>query len=179
MRWMYDAANPPPDPPHWHVCAGYIGGDTPHVWSIEEWDAQWAPARLPIFTRTNAPDTAEAARADSAEILAKLRELGVPKGSTIAVDTETVIYHAYLKTLSADLAAAGHPLMNYGSLSYVIQNATTSGGRWAADWDENIFAALEIAMQDSFPAFQYEPGDLYDKSVIEGSVPLWHRAYAG
>src|SRR3979411_1192168 len=29
VRWMYDASTPPPNPPHWHVAAGYIGGGTP------------------------------------------------------------------------------------------------------------------------------------------------------
>ena len=60
MRWMYDASTPPPNPPHWHVAAGYIGGDTPHVWTQAEWNAQWFPCRLPIFVHTGADTSADA-----------------------------------------------------------------------------------------------------------------------
>jgi len=190
LRWMYDASTPPPSPPRWYCAAGYIGGDTPHVWTREEWEAQPAPARLPIWTRTNAPDEVQAGRDDAAAVLEALRALGVPPGATVAVDTETVLYRSgYLQGLDAGLGNGRlHPLLNYGSFSFVIQNALTSGGRWAADWlgwDGAAFhvAETELLGRHKIVATQLasdrQLGKGWDASIIEQSVPLWHRAFAG
>lgn len=190
LRWMYDASTPPANPPRWYCVGGYAGGDTPHAWTREEWDAQPAPARLPIWTRTNAPDDVQAGRDDAAAFLEALHALAVPAGATVAVDTETVIYRAgYLQGLDAGLGNGKvHPLLNYGSFTYVIQNAATSGGRWAADWlgfNDGGFnvAETELLARHRIVAVQLASdkmlGKGWDASVIEQSVPLWHRAYAG
>lgn len=176
MRWMYDASTPPPNPPHWHVAAGYIGGNTPHVWTRAEWDAQWSPCRLPIFVHTGA-DTVADAEADARSILAELGRLKVPGNTSVVVDTETGIYHPYLTTLSERLWARRYSLINYGSLSYVIQSAKTHGGRWAADWTDNIFTGVGVAGHNDIVAVQWasavQRGLPYDSSIIEGNVPLW------
>lgn len=174
MRWMYDAATPPPKPPHWHVAAGYIGGDTPHVWTRAEWDAQWSPCRLPIFVHTGA-DTSADAEADARSIVDALHRLRVPRNASVVVDTETGIYHTYLTVLSERLWAQRYSLINYGSLSFVTQNARTHGGRWAADWT----GAPEMAPGDDIVATQCisaaQLGRPYDMSVIDGNVPLWRK----
>ncbi len=64
MRRMWDAAFPPASPPKWEAVAGYIGGNTPHVWTDQEWARQQARWRLPIFTRSHDGDpSADAAHA--------------------------------------------------------------------------------------------------------------------
>ena len=50
---FYDAAYPPAKPPAADGVCIYIGGDTPHVWTLAEIEAQPARYRLPIFVRSN------------------------------------------------------------------------------------------------------------------------------
>jgi hypothetical protein len=177
MRWMYDAAYPPKNPPHWHVCAGYIGGDTPHVWSKAEWDAQWAPRRLPIWTAANRSDTAQAAEADAGEILRRLHNLGVPRGCSVVADTEMLVYSAYITTLDRLVHQGGYLLMQYGSLSVILKNPDTRGGRWSADWT-GWGGSLQLDHGSRIVATQRasadQMGTQYDASVIEDVVPLWH-----
>ena len=52
---FYDAAWPPARPPVADGCCIYIGGDTPHVWSLADIASQRARYRLPIFVRSNPP----------------------------------------------------------------------------------------------------------------------------
>ena len=179
LRWMYDASEPPPQPPHWHAAAGYIGGDTPHVWTLAEWKAQPAPLLLPIFTASNRLDNACAAGEDAWEILNELAGLGVPRGCTVVVDTETTLYTAYLRALDRFVHDGGYPLMNYGSLSFVIRNPLTSGGRWAADWTGLVQTGLVLDGVDGIRAIQIASsamtGHPWDWSLIEDSIPLWQR----
>jgi hypothetical protein len=174
---MYDASTPPTNPPHWHVVAGYIGGNTPHIWTPDEWDDQWAPFRLPIFTASNRADEAAVAKIDAAIIHRALENLGVPINVAVAVDTETRVYTTYLTTLNA--AVRPYHLLNYGSLSYVRRNPETSAGRWVADWTDDIFAGVDLATHDRFTAVQWASADQrhlpYDSSIIVDSIPLWHR----
>lgn len=176
VRWMYDDAFPPRHPPRFPVVAGYIGGDTPHVWTREEWDSQPAPFRLPIFTADNRADSPASAAVDAPVILAKLEELGVARGKAVALDGETRIFPAYLEEL--DELLGEYKLMDYGSLSFVVHNPVTSGGRWAADWTNSISDALHLIGINSITAVQWASSDMrrtpYDWSIIEDSIQLWH-----
>jgi hypothetical protein len=85
------------------------------------------------------------------------------------------LYHTYLSTLSDRLWAERYSLINYGSLSYVVQNAQTHGGRWAADWT----GLVEMAPGPDIVATQClssaQLGRPNDMSVIDSDVPLWPR----
>ncbi len=176
LRWMYDASTPPASPPPWHVAAGYIGGNPPHVWTEAEWDAQPAPVRLPIFTASNREDTAAAAVTDSGAIHAALEALGVPYGCTVAVDIETRVYGPYLEELD-ELLARQWPLMTYGSLSTIVHNPLTSGGRWAAHWTDLVATGIDLVGTDGIKAAQIANAGMlnrpWDWSLIDSSVPLW------
>jgi hypothetical protein len=126
----YDASTPPARPPTWEIAAGYIGGDTPYVWTREDWDRQPARYRLPIFTRSNLGGDPET---DVAAAEAKLAELGAPPGRMVAWDGETAQLGAYL-TRVQDIIT--RPVLDYGSLSAVLRNPRTRGGRWSADWTD-------------------------------------------
>lgn len=175
LRWMYDASTPPETPPHWHVVGGYIGGNTPHVWTEAEWNAQPAPYRLPIFTASNRSDDAAMANIDGGIIREQLTALGVREGMLVCVDTETTVYTYYLEHLN--MAVRPWRLMNYGSLSFVIRNPVTDGGRWAALWTGDIFKDIPLIGQHHIVAAQWASDVMlhkpYDASVIDGSLPLW------
>jgi hypothetical protein len=172
---MYDASTPPASPPKWHVAAGYIGGDTPYVWTIDEWKAQPTPYLLPIWTASNRTDDTCAAGEDAWGIITKLAELSVPGPVTVAVDIETAVYSTYLKALNQFIAP--HKLMVYGSLSTLTRNPVTSGGRWAGTWTDNIDSAIILAGTDDIVAVQFAnsamTGHPWDWSLIESPVPLW------
>src|SRR5579863_3052451 len=85
----YDAAYPPSSPPKAsnEVVMGYLGGDTPHVWSLAEWNSQPARYRVGIWTRSNPGGYNGTSEAQ--EAVAKWKSLGAPAGSMIALDLET------------------------------------------------------------------------------------------
>lgn len=53
----FDASNPPSRPyPGVHAAAGYVGGDTPHVWTLKEWNRATNDGglrSLPIWVNTD------------------------------------------------------------------------------------------------------------------------------
>jgi hypothetical protein len=172
MKLMYDAAYPPAAPPKWPVVAGYIGGDTPHVWTDAEWDAQPAQYRLPIFVHTG-PDDASAGDSDAKLIVGWLGQHQVPAGSSVVIDTETNTYTGYLTAMDTAVSAAGYKLVNYGSLNFVVSNPLTSGGRWTADWTgiEHIDDLTGVVATQWASATQL--GTAYDASVCDDEMPLW------
>ena len=175
LRWMYDASEPPTDPPHWYAVAGYIGGDTPHIWTEAEWNAQSAKFRLPVYTASNRADSVDAAGVDAWNIIHALNSLGVPHGKSVAVDIETAVYTTYLEAL--DLFLGEWNLLTYGSLSTLLKCSITSGGRWTGDWTDNIETAIKLDGTEHISALQFASaqmlGKTYDMSVIEESIPLW------
>ena len=84
---FYDAAWPPALPPETDGFCCYIGGDTPHVWTLEEIRAQKARYILPIFVRSNPRGLAGVAP-DVNAALRELAAIGAPKGILIAWDME-------------------------------------------------------------------------------------------
>lgn len=165
LRRMWDASIPPASPPHWEATAGYIGGNTPHVWTDAEWRRQTARWRLPIFVRSHDGNPTE----DAAEATAWLEAHNVPKGATLALDYETRIDAAYLAAF--DQAVVGWPVMVYGTRRTVLQNPEPSGGYWDAQWN-NI-----PHLNPGSAATQYGGdttlGQPYDASLVADSTPLW------
>lgn len=168
-RSMYDAAYPPADP-HLDVCAFYIGGDTPYVWSDAEIAAQAARWRLPIFTRSNPIDAAQAA-SDAGKAVAWLRARAVPLGSAVALDYETAINAAYVAEFDHVLVGAGYATLLYGSKSTVTQNPRPSAGYWTASW--NGIAHLDTGAAATQWASDTMLGKPYDLSEVADSLVLW------
>lgn len=163
---MYDAAYPPLSPPRWEVAAGYIGGNTPHVWTRSEWAAQLAPYRLPIWVRSDGGDP----QRDADSAVTMLEVLGAPKGCAVALDLETRVDAAFVSTFNNIVVADGYKVLKYGSLSTIFQNPHTYG-TWVADWTGRVeqdggAVATQFASDEML-------GTDYDASVIDASVPLW------
>jgi len=164
---MWDAAFPPASPPKWEAVAGYIGGNTPHVWTDQEWARQQARWRLPIFTRSHDGDPS----ADAAHAVRWMTAHHVPKGVCVALDFETRVDATYLHAFDAAIIRAGWKAMVYGSKQAVLRNPKPSGGYWAAEWTNVPHLVPGTA------ATQYGSdvtlGTQYDASLVADSTPLW------
>jgi peptidoglycan hydrolase-like protein with peptidoglycan-binding domain len=166
LRRMYDAAYPPAHPPNWEVCGFYLGGDTPHVWTQAELDAQPARFRLGIWVRDHGGDPS----ADADAAAAAYAALGAPLGCAVVLDLEERVDGAFVSTFDAHLHMR-HLTTKYGSVSTIWKNPWTSGGTWTADWDERV--ALDVGAAATQFASAAQLGTAYDASVISDSVPLW------
>src|SRR6266498_800236 len=167
LRRMFDAAYPPTSPPKWEAVAGYIGGNTPHVWTNAEWAAQPARWRLPIFVRSHDGDPL----ADAHASIVWLVRHEVPRGVTLALDYETRVDAAYLAAFDRAVTDAGWRVMVYGTRRTVLQNPKPSGGYWDAEWT-NVphLNAGSAATQYGGDTTLGQP---YDASLVADSTPLW------
>jgi peptidoglycan hydrolase-like protein with peptidoglycan-binding domain len=163
---FYDASTPPADPPAGAdgVC-GYIGGDTPHVWSLADWASQHARYRLPIFTRSDPPGPG--AQADVTAALAQLKVIGAPKGCLVAWDFETAADPEYTQQVYLLLHDAGYLLIAYGSVSYVFGNKVPDGYYWGAQWTSVQHFASGADMT------QWVSYSDYDMDVALSDLPFW------
>jgi hypothetical protein len=166
---MYDAAYPPAHPPKWEAVAAYIGGDTPHVWSTAEWNAQPARYRLPIYVRSN--PGSHNPHTDAALAIAWLRGHSAPHGCAVALDLETAIAPSFVHAFDADLKAAGYVTVAYGSLSTIFSNPKPSGGYWVAHYTGNDH--MEPGAVATQWASDVQLGKPWDANTVADSVPLW------
>jgi hypothetical protein len=133
------------------VC-GYIGGDTPHVWTKEEWAEQPYRYRIPIYVRSD-PQLADPVH-DAAEAVAALAALDAPKGVAVALDSETAADPAYTRGFYAAIEAH-NPVIEYGSRDFVLGNDNPSGWYWVAEPGAS-------SPVPGFLATQYYWGQSYD-----------------
>jgi len=164
---MFDAAFPPAAPPAWEAVAGYIGGNTLHVWTDAEWARQRARYRLPIFTRSHGGDPA----ADARQVIAWMTAHHVPRGADVALDYEARVDAAYLRAFDAAIQRAGWKVMVYGSASTVLDNPKPSGGYWVANWT-NV-PHLEPGSAATQYASDTMLGQPWDASLVADGTPLW------
>jgi peptidoglycan hydrolase-like protein with peptidoglycan-binding domain len=163
---FYDAAYPPA-----HVPSGmdgvafYIGGDTPHVWTLAEIEAQPVRFRLPIYVRSN-PIQANVAL-DAIEAVARLQAIGAPKGCLVALDSETSADPNYVAQFYYDIKNAGYVLMDYGSTSSLFGNNIPDGYYWGAHWTD--LAGVESGQQMT----QWKSLGAYDESTARSALPFW------
>lgn len=163
---FYDAAYPPSPPPGgFDGVAFYIGGDTPHVWTLAEIEEQDVRFRLPIFTRSN-PTQAEATT-DVADAVAQLKVISAPKGCLVAWDSETSVDPNYMAEVFYGLASAGYKLIDYGSQSTVFGNQNPDGYYWGGDWTD----VTHISPGDQMT--QWESLNSYDESTALATLPFW------
>jgi len=164
---MFDASTPPTSPPPWEVAAGYIGGNTPHVWTDQEWARQPARYRLPIFTRSTGGDP----NTDAAQAVRWLRAHGVPPGCCVALDYETRIDAGYLRTFDWIVGQVGYLTMVYGTRRTVLQNPKPSGGYWVAEWSgtPHLYPGSAATQWSGSGPF----GGEYDPNLVADSTPLW------
>lgn len=153
---MTDASQEPDVlPPGTDVVAGYIGGNTPHVWSVGEWERFPKVKKLPIYVATANGN----GLADGWEALKRLYQLDVPKGTTVSYDLETNVWPTATWNFYNLLRWAGYYVWPYGSFDYIYKNPKCSG-YWVAQYTD------ELHMAPDSVATQYQPGGPWDLSVV-------------
>jgi Putative peptidoglycan binding domain len=162
---FYDAAYPPDSPPVTDGVCFYIGGNTPHVWTVENIAAQKARYRLPIFVRSD--PTSASATVDVVAAVTQLHVIGAPRGCLVAWDTETADNPLYISGVYRNLTAAGYTLIVYGSQSIVAENQNPNGLYWGADWTGSPHLHGGDAMT------QYVSFTAYDESDAKVGLPFW------
>ena len=167
-RKMFDASQPPASaPPGYSAVAGYIGGDTPHVWTGAEWRRFGKLRKLPIWVRSN-PSQVNA-EGDAFGALERLFELRVPRGTTVAVDLETSVDGDYVRTFRRVMRWAGFYAWVYGSASTVFRNPPADG-YWVADYAGRGPFMYRHKM---VKATQYANGQHYDSSLVKFWQYYW------
>jgi len=169
----FDAAYPTPrgpSPAQDRIVAYYAGGDTPHVATLDEWNAAPQTLRLPIYVCDN--PTSRNPQSDAADFIAQLRRIGCPPtGRLTLLDYETAVDGAYLLAFDRLLVAAGYRVMVYGSRSTVFKNPKPSGGYMAADWTSVPH------MVPGSDATQYEAEPDWDDDEFVATLPFWNTAH--
>jgi hypothetical protein len=166
---MFDASTPPKvAPAGYSVAAGYIGGDTPHVWTAAEWARFSKLHKLPIFTRSN-PGQANGVN-DGFAALRQLYNIGAPRGIAVAIDLEEAVNAAYVNAFAAVMHYAGNYTWCYGSASTVFRNPACNG-YWAADYLDS--REPYMYNHPDIRATQYTDGTEYDSSLVTS----WNYAY--
>ena len=159
-KTMWDASTPPAvQPPGFDAAAGYIGGDTPHVWTRTEWDRLGKTPKLPIWVRSD--PASSTGRADALAALGQLQHIGAPPGCTVALDLETAIAPGFVTAFGIVMRFFGYHVWVYGSRSTVFSNPPLDG-YWVADYT-NI---PHFAAGNGVRATQWEEGTIFDPSVI-------------
>lgn len=169
---MLDTSNPGtatlPKGLGYSAVAGYIGGDTEHVWTRDQWAQFRHVPKLPIYVDDNKTGRA-AGVADGWDCLPRLMAIGVPagKGFAVAYDIETSKDAQRAYGFASVLNWAGFVVWLYGSRSTV--ETIPFSDYWIADFTDVSHWPLRSAR-----ACQYQPnvtinGITWDISCIR----LW------
>jgi peptidoglycan hydrolase-like protein with peptidoglycan-binding domain len=150
--------------PYDGVCF-YIGGDAYRVWPKAEVNGMPERYRLPVWVRSN--PGAVSASSDAQACLNALRAYGTPKGSLVALDSETAVDPAWVRVFVDDVNAGGYPVIDYGSQSTVHGNHNPDGYYWGADWTD----VPHLHSGDGMT--QYVSFSGYDESLASSSLPFW------
>jgi hypothetical protein len=167
---MFDASTPPAKAPAGYgAVAGYIGGDTPHVWTRAEWDRFAGLRKLPIWTRS-VPAVADP-ETDAYAALKALHDLGWPRGKSMAIDLEEAEDPNWLTKFWA-VVKPDYRLLVYGAESTVYGNPACSG-YWVADWTGKLHMDMHRSVKirkNADRATQYEGAvtAAYDSSDVAG-----------
>ena len=107
---MFDAADPPSSPyPGCQAVAGYIGGNTPHVWTAAEWQRFGHLRQFPIWTGYAEANPAHHGQQAVAAMRARGWAAGRPDRRAVIVDEETEVNAAWIDAFAAVVWAARLP----------------------------------------------------------------------
>jgi hypothetical protein len=162
---MFDAAYPPDSAPSGYAAvAGYIGGNTPHVWVLSEWLRFSHIRQLPIWTGYAENQPVEHARQAAAAARARGWRPDANPRRYIALDFETEVDPKWVDAFTQECSTQGYDVITYGSLYYVQQ--TTRGDIWAAEWGQ----VPHLPSTGRIEAIQYAANVPFGNTQIDLSV---------
>ena len=170
---MLDTSNPGTSglPAGYKAVAGYIGGDTPHVWTAKQWAQFKGVPKLPIWVDDFKTGSA-AGEADGWACLQALFNLGVSSGKAVAYDIETSKDSARAYGFAKVLNWAGFHVWLYGSSSTVL--TISFADYWIADYTRKPHWPVRSAR-----ACQYLPGQSIGGVTWDVSVIRWWQLHTG
>jgi len=168
---MFDAAYPPTIAyPGCQAAAGYIGGNTPHVWTAEEWQRFGHLYQFPIYVgagRALGTDDGKAA-ADAMHSMGW--RPGDPNRRACVLDMEDDIASNYVNEFAAVLWESGYETLIYESLG-ALQCNPCKEGVWLADWNgEPDIPAYASVVAHQFAGNVAWDGTQVDLSVVTGGM---------
>ncbi len=172
---MFDASTPPAEPyPGCAAVAGYIGGNTPHVWTLAEWQRFAALRQLPIWVAGLGAGSKSSVQ-QGAEAVRKALSLGwrahAHDRRAIVCDMETAVNPAFLAGFAAVLHSSGFSCWPYGSQAFIF-NDPAEDGYWVASYPgpgPNLAFPGERAVAHQYAAEVPWQGGAVDLSVVSGS----------
>ena len=175
---MVDASRPGSSiPATWNghkirAVAGYVGGDTPHVWTPAEWGRFKGLGKLPVWVNNVDGDDPGPGEADAFAALRALYDLGAKQGAAVAYDLETSVVPKRAAAFTRALAWAGFTAWIYGSRSTVFGNHAS--GYWVADYTGRPHFPTRNSR-----ACQYAAGVTIGGSTWDVSCIRWWQITAG
>lgn len=164
---MRDSAFPSLTGPLTDVVLIYVGGDTPHPWTLA--DIKEMPERYRFPTWVRSDPTAFSGAAEGAAFLAWLHGHAVPMGVCVCLDLETSADVAYVNDFNMAIRAGGYSLIKYGSMGNIFNNPKTDGGTFVAD----PTGTPHMVTEGDTVMTQYAFDGTYDLSLVLDSVKLW------
>ena len=163
---MFDAAYPPSSPyPGCQAVAGYIGGNTPHVWTAAEWQRFGHLRQFPIWTGYAEANPTHHGKQAVAAMQALGWAAGRPNRRAVIVDEETEVNAAWIDAFAAVVWAAGYQTFIYGSLATVLDNPPKEG-YLVADWND----VPAVPPYAHVIGHQYKPNVAWDGTQVDLSV---------
>lgn len=179
LTLAFDAAFPPLNAyPNAGAVLGYLGGNTPHVWTPDEWRRFQNLKQMGIWVGYQESDPVGHGN-DAASAALSLGWTPNGNGATrrgIVLDFETEIDPSWVKSYADTVNSRGFDTFVYGSESFVLQNPVRSG-RWIALYNDQP----NIPGDPGAVAHQYEAdvpwnGTQVDLSVVSSDF-LLHFGY--
>jgi hypothetical protein len=152
--------------------ACYLGGATPHVWTLAQVRAQTCRWLLPVWVYFPGRPGPEAGTADGQAALAAARSWGMPAGR-LAIDMETWADYAYTRAFRDVIAHAGWTTVVYGSASSLFGNYCPGGGWWVADWVGHPYQYPGDHVWATQAENAAQAGRPWDMSWFSDSAGLW------
>jgi len=133
---MHDSSVPPSKPlPGFQAVAGYIGGDTPHTWTLAEWTRFRGFPKLPIYVNDGIGNTVSDGERDASQALIRLYDLGAKPGIAVAYDIEARVCPKRVMGFTRMLSFFGYTVWLYGSVSTVFKNPAAD--YWVAHYTDS------------------------------------------
>lgn len=168
---MFDASSPPPTPyPGSHAVAGYLGGNTPHIWEVPEWDRFAGLVQFGIWVGAAEGDPVGHGNA----AVQAAHNLGwrpnAPLRRAIICDIETEQNRPWVDAFGKAVWDGGFQTYVYGSASTILGDPAKEG-RWIALYnDEPNIPAIPAAVGHQYKANVPWDGTFVDLSVITAEM---------